>query len=127
MPSLDWSECLSFARHVSEAFARTDEARYTTAFSKRGREEKILIDYLRNNRTNTSICAYSSRARAGAHVSMPLDWAELADGPERWTLLTVPRRLERARRDPWETYWTSSQRISKASRQALQRVHDSNA
>jgi bifunctional non-homologous end joining protein LigD len=119
VPSLDWSECLSFARDVSEAFARTDDARYTTAFSKRGREEKILIDYLRNNRTNTSVCAYSPRARSGAHVSMPLDWKELAGGPEQWTLLTVPKRLRRLRRDPWEEYWTSPQRISKASRQAL--------
>jgi bifunctional non-homologous end joining protein LigD len=122
VPSLDWSECLSFARDVSEAFARTDDAHYTTAFRKRGREEKILIDYLRNNRTNTSICAYSPRARRGAHVSMPLDWKELAGGPEQWTLLTVPKRLRRLRRDPWEEYWTTPQRISKASRQALKRL-----
>ena len=76
----DWSECLQFARDVSEAIVKTDPV-YTTTFAKRGRERKILIDYLRNNRTNTSVCAFSPRARAGAMVSMPLDWPELAAGP----------------------------------------------
>ena len=88
-PARDWSECLEFARDVSEAIERTDPI-YTTTFAKRGRERKILIDYLRNNRTNTSVCAFSPRARPGAMVSMPLDWKELSAGPERWTLTTVP-------------------------------------
>jgi DNA primase len=35
-------------------------------------EREILIDYLRSNPTNTSICAYSPRAWPGATVSMPI-------------------------------------------------------
>ena len=61
----------------SEAIVRADPHAYTTAFAKSGRERKILIDYLRNNRTNTSVCAFSPRARPGAAVSMPLGWNEL--------------------------------------------------
>jgi bifunctional non-homologous end joining protein LigD len=76
-PKRTVSECLDFARAVSEAIARTDPRSYTTAFAKAGREGKILVDYLRNNRTNTSVCAFSPRARPGAAVSMPLDWDEL--------------------------------------------------
>jgi bifunctional non-homologous end joining protein LigD len=121
-PSLDWSQCLAFSRDVSDAFVGTNPALYTTNFSKSGRERKILIDYLRNNRTNTSICAYSPRARAGAPVSMPLDWRELIGGPERWTLLTVPRRLHRLRSDPWAGYWTAAQRVTKTSIAALRRL-----
>ena len=121
-PSLDWSACLSFSRDVGEAIVRTNPALYTTAFRKQGREQQILIDYLRNNRTNTSICAYSPRARPGAVVSMPLDWRELSGRPERWTLATVARRLQRVRVDPWANYWTTSQRISRASINALKRV-----
>ena len=109
------AECLEFSRRVSEAITRTDPQLYTTTFAKVGRERKILIDYLRNNRTNTSICAYSPRARPGAAVSMPLDWSDLTASPERWTLATAAKRLKRLRTDPWEKYWTCRQQISKAS------------
>jgi bifunctional non-homologous end joining protein LigD len=121
-PSVDWSACLSFSRDVGEVIVRTNPALYTTAFRKQGRERQILIDYLRNNRTNTSICAYSPRARPGAPVSVPLGWKELSIRPERWTLHTVVRRLARLRVDPWTTYWTTAQRVSRASLEALARV-----
>jgi len=121
-PERDWSECLPFARNVSEAIARIDSGRYTTTFAKAGREEKLLIDYLRNNRTNTSVCAFSPRARPGAFVSMPVAWRDLRARPERWTVQTVPPRLKRARTDPWEDYWTSKQRLSAAALKAVQRL-----
>jgi len=114
-PSLDWSACLEFSRGVADAIVRTNPALYTTTFSKTGRERKILIDYLRNNRTNTSICAFSPRSRAGARVSMPIDWKDLADGPDRFTLMTVPQRLRRLKRDPWAGYWAARQRVTKTS------------
>jgi bifunctional non-homologous end joining protein LigD len=119
-PARDVAACLTFSRDVSEAIARTDPRLYTTTFAKHGREGKILIDYLRNNRTNTSICAFSPRARAGAMVSMPLDWDDLSGPSDRWTLTTVPRRLKRLRTDPWANYWTARQQISDASLAAVQ-------
>ena len=122
VPSRDWSACLAFARAVSDAIVRTNPALYTTTFSKLGRERQILIDYLRNNRTNTSICAYSPRARPGAHVSMPIEWDELSTRPERWTLRTVPARLRRLKSDPWAEYWRARQRISNAALQAVQQI-----
>jgi bifunctional non-homologous end joining protein LigD len=121
-PRRNVSECLAFSRAVSEAIARTEPDCYTTAFAKAGRERQILIDYLRNNRTNTSVCAFSPRARTGASVSMPLGWNDLRLPPQRWTLLTVPRRLARLRADPWKDYWQSAQVISAASFAAVTRV-----
>src|SRR5687767_3330757 len=76
-PTRAWSDCLEFARAVASVMAEQDPLRYTIDFRKAGRERKILIDYLRNNRTNTSICAFSVRAREGAPVSMPIAWADL--------------------------------------------------
>ena len=99
--------------------SRTDPRRYTTTFAKLGRERKILIDYLRNNRTNTSISAFSPRARPGARVSMPVDWDDLKTPPEKWTLSTVPKRLNRLRVDPWARYWTITQQVSEASFKAI--------
>jgi bifunctional non-homologous end joining protein LigD len=115
-------ECLDFSRALSEAIATMDPRLYTTAFAKAGRDRKILIDYLRNNRTNTSVCAFSPRARPGATVSMPLAWDDLNDPPARWTLLTVPRRLDRLRPDPWKDYWNTVQTISDASFAAVTRL-----
>ena len=86
-PKRTSAECLDFSRAVSEAIVRADSRVYTTAFAKSGREHKILIHYLRNNRTNTSVCAFSPQARPGATVSMPLGWNELIESPRRWTML----------------------------------------
>ncbi len=119
-PAREVPECLEFSRRVSDAIAKTDPRLYTTTFAKAGRERKILIDYLRNNRTNTSVCAYSPRARPGATVSMPLDWSELTASPERWTLLTAAKRLKRLRSDPWAKYWDCHQEISHATFAAVQ-------
>lgn len=121
-PAHDWTACLDFARGVAEAIARIDPALYTTTFAKRGREDKILIDYLRNNRTNTSICAFSPRARPGALVSLPLQWRDLVAQPERWTMLTVPARVKRLRIDPWADYWDARQALSATAVKALGRL-----
>jgi bifunctional non-homologous end joining protein LigD len=116
---MDWTTCLAFSRDVGEVMTRSNPDLYTTTFRKQGRERRILIDYLRNNRTNTSICAYSPRARAQAPVSVPLDWKELNARPDRWTLRSVARRLARLHADPWASYWTTPQRVAATSLHAL--------
>lgn len=112
-PAADWQACLDFSRAVAGAIEQHDPQRYTTAFAKAGRRRKILVDYLRNNRTNTSIAAFSTRARAGAPVSVPLRWAELTPAldPASFTVRTIAQRLARLRADPWAEYWTCRQRL----------------
>lgn len=120
----DWKECLDFSRALAEAIERHDPGQYTTAFAKAGRERKILVDYLRNNRTNTSVAAFSTRAREGAPVSIPIRWEELTPAlkPAAWTVLTAERRLSSLRRDPWRDYWTTKQRLSPNATAALTRI-----
>jgi bifunctional non-homologous end joining protein LigD len=114
-PSADWPACLAFARQLASEMERREPDRYTTAFAKVGRERKILIDYLRNNRTNTSVAAFSTRARPGAPVSVPVAWSELKPtlDPSSFTLKTIERRLARLRKDPWEKYWRCRQKLPK--------------
>ena len=121
VPKADWSDCLSFARGVADTIARHDPDRFTTRFAKAGREGRILIDYLRNNRTNTSIAAFSMRARPGAPVSVPLAWSEVTGRlrPARFTVRTVPRRVARLRRDPWADYWRVRQRLTPSMMRAV--------
>jgi bifunctional non-homologous end joining protein LigD len=113
-PHADWKQCLDFSRALSERFEQTQPDLYTTAFAKAGRSRKILIDYLRNNRTNTSIAAYSTRAREGAPVSLPLTWDELRVSlePRAFTVLTAPRRLAKLKTDPWAGYWKCRQKLT---------------
>ena len=114
VPHADWATCLEFSRSLSEAIEATEPDLYTTQFAKAGRAHKILIDYLRNNRTNTSIAAYSARARAHATVSVPVTWDELRSSlsPESFTVHTVPRRLSKLARDPWADYWRCRQKLT---------------
>lgn len=123
-PRRDWAECLAFSRAVADALVRSDPHRYTTIFAKAGRDSKILIDYLRNNRTNTSIAALSSRARPGGAVSMVLTWEELTPRlrPDALSVVTAVRRLRRRRRDPWADYWTTRQRITVEAFSAVRRL-----
>jgi bifunctional non-homologous end joining protein LigD len=120
-PERNWSECLAFSRALAERIAAEDPGRFTTAFAKAGRERKILIDYLRNNRTNTSISAFSTRRKPHAPVSMTLAWEEL--DPEipadHYTVLTAPERLSALKRDPWRDYWGNRQRLSAAAYRAV--------
>jgi bifunctional non-homologous end joining protein LigD len=119
VPERPWQECLAFARDFAAALERHDPRRFTTSFAKAGREKKILLDYLRNNRTNTSVCAYSTRARPGAPVSVPLGWDELGPRlrPARFDLETVPRRLAELGADPWRG-WEGARRPLDRKRQA---------
>jgi bifunctional non-homologous end joining protein LigD len=112
-PEASWQEGLAFAEGIAASLVQAAPRRYTTAFSKAGREALILVDVMRNNRANTAIAAYSPRARAGAPVSTPLSWDELSARrpPERFTVRTVPGRLARLGADPWQEYWTCHQRL----------------
>jgi bifunctional non-homologous end joining protein LigD len=122
VPAADWSECLAFARAFAATVTRRAPALFTDQFARIGRERKILIDYLRNNRTNTSIAAYSTRAKPDAPVSVPLTWTELSPTkpPDRFTALTVPQRLARLRSDPWKSYWATRQKIPRGAVRALE-------
>jgi bifunctional non-homologous end joining protein LigD len=78
--------------------------RYTATIKKTARKNRIFIDYLRNSREATAIAPYSTRARPGATVSVPLTWDELASQKvsNAFTVENLPKRLGRLRRDPWE-------------------------
>jgi bifunctional non-homologous end joining protein LigD len=113
---IDWARGLAFSRVVAEFIAAENPRRYTTALAKSGREDKILIDYLRNNRAHTAVATYSTRARPGAPVSVPIAWDEL--GPKLWsdryTVVNLPRRLAAQREDPWPRFFSLRQRIDPA-------------
>ena len=122
VPEASWSACLDFARALAKVLVRAQPNLFTDQFAKHTRDAKVLVDYLRNNRTNTSIAAFSTRARPDATVSAPLSWRELSAErtPEAFTIATMPDRVRRLRRDPWNAYWSSRQRLPRGAVAALE-------
>jgi bifunctional non-homologous end joining protein LigD len=120
-PERRWDECLAFARGIGELLARERPDLFTVSLPKRGREDRLLVDYLRNNRTNTSVAAFSPRARPGAPVSMPIAWEDLGPRGPWFDIRNVPRRMNRLRRDPWADYSSTRQRIPDRAFRALAR------
>ena len=85
-------------RHAAIAFGRELERRLpgqvTTNWWKEERGERIFIDYNQNARDRTIASAYSVRPKAGAPVSAPVTWDELAEVvPEDFTVATMPARF----------------------------------
>jgi len=120
-PGSTWDESFAFARAIGEELEKAQPAAYTTAMPKAQRRGRILIDYFRNNRGNTSVAAYSTRARPGATVSAPISWEELEAGvqPDQYHVGNIRERLESLKVDPWKRYWTVRQRITAAHRRQL--------
>lgn len=105
-PKSDWAVVKSFTKGIADAMAADSPSRYVSTISKSKRQGKILVDYLRNQRGATAVAAYSTRARPGAAVSMPLAWDELSQaiGPDYFTVENAPTRLASLGVDPWEDF-----------------------
>ena len=115
-PSAEWSQVKAFTKAIADSMARDSPDRYVATIAKAKRSGKILIDYLRNQRGMTAVAAYSTRARPGAAVSMPLGWDELTPGigPAYFTVFNAPTRLASLNRDPWEGFWAAAAPIGGA-------------
>ncbi|RUM06415.1 non-homologous end-joining DNA ligase [Rhizobium chutanense] len=109
-PKAGWAEVKDFAHSLAESMSADMPEKYLSTATKAKRGGHIYIDYLRNGRGNTAVAAYSTRARPGAPVSMPLDWQELNEvaGPAAFTLANVPQRLQTRPKDPWSDFFDAA-------------------
>jgi bifunctional non-homologous end joining protein LigD len=99
----DWETTKTFAQMVALAMAADAPERYVTKMTKSLRQGKIFVDYLRNSLEQTSVAAYSTRAREGAPVSVPVTWEELGrtKAGNQYTVLNLGKRLAGLKQDPW--------------------------
>lgn len=93
-------------RSAAVAVARELERRrpdlITAAWWKEERGTRVFVDFNQNAPHKTIFGAWSVRARAGAQVSTPFEWDELAAiDPDDLTIATVPGRVA-ASGDPWQ-------------------------
>jgi len=113
-PSADWAAVKGFAHDFARALEQAEPGRYTATLSKKARAGKIFIDYLRNGKGSTTVAPYSSRAKKGATVSMPVTWQEVHDGvlPNAFPIggETTLKRLAQA--DSWADFFTSAKALA---------------
>jgi len=102
--SIGWPEAKSIAREICARMAADSPDKYLINMSKAKRRGKIFLDYLRNDRMATAVAPLSPRARAGATVSMPLEWSVMKKGldPKRFTVRTAPALLAKSK--AWKDY-----------------------
>lgn len=102
-PRAGWAEVKGFAHALARRMAADQPRRYVATMAKEARTGRLYIDYLRNDRGATAIAPYSTRARPGAPVAVPLAWTELVDiaVAAPFTVETLPRRLQHLADDPW--------------------------
>jgi bifunctional non-homologous end joining protein LigD len=114
-PQFDHREVKAFALKVVEHLVRTIPQRFVAKSGAGNRVRKIFVDYLRNGPAQTTVAAFSARARPGMGVSVTLAWDELQQlqGAAQWDIRSAPAFLA-GRKDPWAGYWRSRQSLAKA-------------
>ena len=123
VPKIDWDTAKEFSKQVAQQMVHRAPDRYTATMSKAKRRGKIYIDYLRNAKSATAVAAYSTRARAGAPVSVPLRWDELGADlrGDHFNVRNTLERLAKAGEDPWHDYETARCAITAALIKKLRR------
>ncbi|OGT34948.1 MAG: hypothetical protein A3F11_06250 [Gammaproteobacteria bacterium RIFCSPHIGHO2_12_FULL_37_14] len=101
-----WEQIKDFTQTFVQYIVSLQPDHYTSLMTKAKRTGKIYIDYLRNQRGATVIAPYSTRARENATIATPLHWDELSSkiNPTQYTLLTLPKRLAKLSKDPWDGF-----------------------
>ena len=100
-----WDTVKRFSQDIVSHLASTIPQRLVARSGPRNRVGKIFIDYLRNGKGATTVCAWSARARPGLGISVPLAWDELAGlrGSDHWNVRSAHERLATGN-TPWDGY-----------------------
>jgi bifunctional non-homologous end joining protein LigD len=118
LPERGWEEIEELTRAMAQRLARDEPEVFTASMAKAQRKGRVYVDYLRNVRGANAVGAFSTRAREGAPVAVPVAWDELdrLSGATDFSVADVPLRvLEQGRgrtTDPWARYLEVKQRAS---------------
>jgi bifunctional non-homologous end joining protein LigD len=113
----DWETTKAFTQAVAQRMVAEDPDGFTAKMSKRRRRDRIFVDYLRNAWNATAIADYSTRARPGATVAMPIAWDEVNPRAKKVPTFSVrdaPDRIATTP-DPWAGFDDVRQSITAAA------------
>jgi bifunctional non-homologous end joining protein LigD len=115
----EWPEVSAFTKAFAERIVELDPEHFVATMAKARRKGKIFIDHFRNTRSASAIAPWSTRAKDGAPVAMPVTWAELKrlDRADAFSLADALQRLKG--KDPWEGYFKTRQSLTAKTATAL--------
>jgi bifunctional non-homologous end joining protein LigD len=104
-PNIDWDTAKSFCSEIAKALAENSEM-FVANMRKDLRTGKVYIDYNRNGRSATAVAPYSTRARGGAPIAMPITWKELGrlKSAGDFTVKNAAKYLAKRKDDPWAEF-----------------------
>jgi bifunctional non-homologous end joining protein LigD len=114
--SSDFEEVGTFAGTVGALLVQRDPKHLTLEFLKSDRGGRIYMDVGRNGPSATFAAPYAVRAKAGAPVSAPCTWDEVAAGsvsPQTFGLRDMAARID-AVGDVWHDLWENKQALRRA-------------
>ena len=74
-----YAETKPFAKAVAETMEQGMPELVVSRMTKTLRKGKVLVDWNQNDRSKSTVCAYSLRGKERPTVSMPVAWEELDD------------------------------------------------
>jgi bifunctional non-homologous end joining protein LigD len=112
VPQANWTEVKDFCQNFAELLAANEPQRFVANMSKARRKGRMFLDYLRNGQGSTAICPWSTRARAGGTVAVPVTWDELEhlDRASGFDVFAAAARAQGP--DAWEGYFDTQQVLS---------------
>jgi bifunctional non-homologous end joining protein LigD len=115
-----WDEIKDFSHAIVDYLARLFPDRLSAVSGPKNRVGKIFIDYLRNGKGATTVCAYSLRARDGLPVSVPIWREELPQlkGANQWHIGNLRERLAEVD-DPWADMAKTRQSVTARMRKQM--------
>jgi bifunctional non-homologous end joining protein LigD len=96
---------VAFGVRLADELVARHPARFTLAFAKADRGDRIYVDVGRNFPTATCVAPFTIRPLPGAPIVAPVTWQELEHtGP---TSFTIRDGAARVAADPWPDFDTS--------------------
>jgi len=110
-----------FSAAVAARLTADQPEKYVATMSKVKRTGKIFIDHFRNELGATAIAPYSPRARPGAAVAWPVDWAGLENVTAANAInIEKAKGMLESGENGWAEYGKISQPLSQAAIRAVE-------
>jgi bifunctional non-homologous end joining protein LigD len=120
----DYEDIADWTQAFSNVLGAQHPKLFTNEFHKENRGDRVFLDWLRNQYAQTAVAPYSTRARKGAPVAVPVSWDEIESGvirpkrkkpvpatPTLWNVYDSKELL--ARPDVWEGFSKSAVKLPK--------------